>query len=129
MLLLLWSWLGCCLLIHRRAGRITLRLLLWLGAGSLSDQAAGQGCLLRCMEDCLPSVSKSIFIQDYFNIKIFMSQNEMFACGMSGLSGVPMGRCWRSAAEPGGPAEQCSHGGTFVSVPELLSQEETVKKG
>lgn len=66
------SWLRCRLLIRRRAGCVTLRLLLWLCSGSLSDQAAGLGCPLRCMEDCVPSVSKSIFIQNYFNIKIYL---------------------------------------------------------
>lgn len=43
-------------------------------SGSLSDQPAGLGCPLRCMGDCLLSVSKSIFIQNYFNIKICVSE-------------------------------------------------------
>lgn len=111
----LWSWLRCHLLIHRRAGCVAMCLLLWLCSVFLSDQAAGLRCPLQCMEDCLLSVSKGIFIRSYFNIKICMSQNETFACGMSGLSGIQLGRCWRSAAEQGGLVEQYSHGGMFVS--------------
>lgn len=71
-----------CLLICRRAG-IFLYLLLWLCSGFLSDQAAGLWCLL-CVESCLPSVSRSIFIQSYFNIKVCLSRNDPFACGVDG---------------------------------------------
>lgn len=39
-----------------------------------SGQPARLGCPLRCTEDCLPSVSKTIFIQSYFNIKISVSE-------------------------------------------------------
>lgn len=73
------------MLLCSGAGSVPLRLLLWLCPGSVPGRRARMPIVVH------ERLSRSIFIQNYFNIKVCTSWNEAFACGMSVLSGTQDG--------------------------------------